>query len=46
MTGRVDLVWAVLAVLATILGVWLGVTGVDISPIFTEAPLGTGVPAR
>lgn len=38
MTKRVDLIWVVLAVLATALGIWLGVAGADASPIFTQAP--------
>jgi hypothetical protein len=38
-TRRVDLIWVVLAVAATVLGIWLGVTGADVSPIFTEAPV-------
>jgi hypothetical protein len=38
MTGkRLDLSWVVLAIAATVLGVWLGMAGADISPIFTEA---------
>ena len=35
---RLDLVWVVLAIAATVLGVWLGLAAADISPIFTEAP--------
>jgi hypothetical protein len=38
MTGRIDLISMMLAVIATAVGVWLGVAGADISPIFTEAP--------
>jgi hypothetical protein len=41
-TRRVDLVWVVLAVAATVLGIWLGVNGADVSPVFTEAPSGVG----
>jgi hypothetical protein len=43
---RPDLVRAVLAIAAAIIGVWLGLAGADISPVFTEAPLGTGGPLR
>jgi hypothetical protein len=43
---RLDLVWVVLAIAATVLGVWLGMAGADISPAFTEAPLGAGGPGR
>ncbi|HVI36124.1 MAG TPA: hypothetical protein VM684_07835 [Gaiellales bacterium] len=44
---RLDIVWIVLAIAATVLGVWLGVAGADISPVFTEAPLGAvGGPGR
>ena len=32
----------VLAIAATVLGVWLGMAAADISPVFTEAPLGAG----
>jgi hypothetical protein len=39
---RLDLVWVVLAVVAVVLGIWLGLSGVDISPIFTEVPSGVG----
>ena len=42
MTRRVDLIWVVLAVAATVLGIWLGASGADVSPIFTEAPSGIG----
>jgi hypothetical protein len=42
MTRRIDLVWVALAVVATALGIWLGAAGADVSPIFTEAPLGLG----
>jgi hypothetical protein len=42
MTRRVDLAWLVLAVAAATLGIWLGVSGADVSPIFTEVPLGVG----
>ena len=43
---QLDLVWVVLAVAATVLGVWLGLAGPDISPVFTEAPLGAGGTGR
>lgn len=48
MTRRLDLVWLVLAAVATVLGIWLGVAAADVSPIFTEAPfaVGAGEPAR
>jgi hypothetical protein len=39
---RVDLVWVVLAVLAGVAGIWLGVAGADVSPIFTQVPVGIG----
>jgi len=47
-SGRVDLVWVVLALVAVVLGIWLGVAGADVSPIFTEAPPipGPGGPGR
>ena len=43
---RPNLIWVVLAIAATMLGVWLGMAGADISPVFTEAPLGVGGPGR
>ena len=43
--GRSGLIWVVLAIAAAVLGVWLGMTGADISPVFTEA-LGAGGPGR
>jgi hypothetical protein len=47
MTRRVDVVWPILAIVATALGIWLGVAGADVSPIFTEAPFnGAGGPGR
>ena len=48
MTRRLDLVWVILAVVAVVLRIWLGLAGADISPVFTEAPLtvGVGGPAR
>jgi hypothetical protein len=39
MTRRFDVLGAVLLVAAVVLGLWLGLSGPDISPIFTEAPL-------
>jgi hypothetical protein len=36
----------ILAITAAIIGVWLGLAAVDISPVFTEGPLGGGGPAR
>ena len=38
MTGRFDVVGLVVLIVAVVVGVWLGVSGPDISPIFTEAP--------
>lgn len=46
MTRRVDLIWVVLAIAATVLGIWLGVAGADVSPTFTEAPFNPGGPGR
>lgn len=47
MTGkRLDVIWVVLAIAATVLGVLLGMAGADISPIFTEAPSVAGGPGR
>lgn len=46
MTRRVDIVWLVLAVAATLLGIWLGVAGADVSPIFTEIPFNAEGPGR
>jgi hypothetical protein len=43
---RLDLVWVVLAIAATVLGVWLGMAGADISPVFTQVPLGAGGAVR
>jgi hypothetical protein len=47
-TRRLGLVWLVLAAVATVLGIWLGVAAPEVSPIFTEAPfaVGAGDPAR
>jgi hypothetical protein len=42
MTGRIDLAWVALAIVATVVGIWLGAAGADVSPILTEAPLGLG----
>ena len=42
MTRRVDWIWVGLAVAATVVGVWFGAAGADVSPIFTEVPLGAG----
>jgi hypothetical protein len=46
MTSRFDGVGVVVLIAAIVVGVWLGLNGPDISPIFTEAPLpgGTGGP--
>jgi hypothetical protein len=47
MTGkRLDVIWVVLATAATVFGVWLGMAGADISPIFTEAPSVPGGPGQ
>ena len=47
MTGRVDVVWVVLAAVAVVLGTWLGLSGAHVSPVFTEAPVpGPGGPGR
>jgi hypothetical protein len=46
MSGRLDLVWVVLGLAAVVLGIWLGVTGADVSPIFTEAPPVVGAGGR
>jgi hypothetical protein len=43
---RLDLIWVLLAIAATVLGVLLALGGPDISPVFTEAPLGPGGPGR
>jgi hypothetical protein len=45
-TRRVDLIWVALAIAATVLGIWLGVAGADVSPIFTELPFNAGGPGR
>jgi hypothetical protein len=46
MTRRVDWIWAGLAVAATLVGVWLGAAAADVSPIFTEVPVGAVGPGR
>lgn len=46
MTRRIDPIWVILAIAATALGIWLGVTAVDVSPIFSQAPLARGGPGR
>lgn len=48
MNRRIDLVWVVLALVALILGIWLGVAGAELSPVFTEAPavVAPGGPGR
>jgi hypothetical protein len=43
---RQGLTWVVLAVAATVLGIWLGLSGADVSPIFTQAPFRAGGPPR
>ena len=42
MTGRIDVLGLVLLVAAVVVGLWLGLSGPDISPIFTEAPAANG----
>lgn len=42
MIKRLDLIWVVLALAATVLGIWLGVAGADISPIVSEVPFDGG----
>jgi hypothetical protein len=39
MTRRFDVIGVVLLVAALVVGLWLGLSGPDVSPIFTEAPL-------
>ena len=46
MTRGFDWIWVGLAVVATLLGVSLGVAGAGISPIVTEVPVGPGGPGR
>jgi hypothetical protein len=43
MTGRFDVIGVVLLVAAAVVGLWIGLSGPDISPIFTEAPLPGGL---
>lgn len=43
MTRRYDVVGVVLLVAAVVVGVWLGLHGPDVSPIFTEAPTPGGL---
>jgi len=43
---RLDLVWLALAIAATVVGLWLGMAGADISPVFTQAPLSAGGAVR
>jgi hypothetical protein len=42
MTRGFDGIGLVLLVAAVVVGFWLGLSGPDISPIFTEAPLPGG----
>jgi hypothetical protein len=46
MDRRLDVVWVILVISAVVVGVWLGMAGVDISPVFTEVPSGAGGPGR
>jgi hypothetical protein len=42
-----DVIALLLVVAAAALGLWLGMAGADVSPIFTEAPFGgVGGPGR
>jgi hypothetical protein len=43
MTRRFDVIGVVLLIAAVVVGLWLGLSGPDISPIFTEAPLPGGL---
>jgi hypothetical protein len=38
MTARLDVMGVILLVAAIVVGVWLGLGGPDVSPIFTQAP--------
>lgn len=42
MTRRTDLVGILVLVVATVVGVWLGLSGPDVSPVFSELPFPTG----
>lgn len=44
--GRPDLIWVVLGIAAVVLGVWLGMAGADLSPVFTELPVAAGGPGQ
>jgi hypothetical protein len=38
MSARLDVVGFVLLVAAVVVGVWLGLSGPEVSPVFTQAP--------
>jgi hypothetical protein len=38
MTARRDVLGVILIIAAVTVGLWLGLAGPDISPVFTEAP--------
>jgi hypothetical protein len=42
MTRRLDVVGVVLLLVAVAVGVWIGLNGPDLSPVFTDAPFGGG----
>jgi hypothetical protein len=42
MTGHLDVVGIALLIAALVIGVWMGLSGPDVSPIFTEFPLTGG----
>ena len=42
MTRRVDLLWVLLLVAAVAVGLWLGLAGPDVSPVFSEVPVDGG----
>jgi hypothetical protein len=43
MTRRADVVGIVLLLVATVLGLWLGLAGPDVSPVISELPFPAGV---
>jgi hypothetical protein len=38
MTRRTDILGLFLLVLATVVGLWLGLSGPDVSPVFSQLP--------
>jgi hypothetical protein len=42
MTRRTDLVGILLLVMASVAGVWLGLSGPDVSPVVSQLPFPTG----